>query len=176
MNSELPPVSGLCTRQRVVTDVFICIMCFPTACHCVATAVHAINLSCARSIRMVRARKLNIVDLPQGDVMPMQRDWHARGDCAYVCYDAHTNSIILASKLTSLAKILNENARNKYEIVKVSGLFSAAHNGSVAPYSGGLHKMRYGISRSNLTHAHNDAIEKARSMGASKVCLVTEVS
>jgi hypothetical protein len=139
------------------------------------TVVHAKKCYNVIVISMSISQKVNVIDLSQGSMLPMQKVWHARNDSAYICWDTLTNSIILASKLTSLAKILNENARNKYEYVKISGLYSAAQS-SNAGYTGGLHKMRYGIPRSNLADAHTDAIEKARSIGASEVSVVSEVA
>ena len=121
-------------------------------------------------------RKLKVVDIAEGAaVLPhVRKDWHARGNSAYIVWDAPTNSIILASKLTSLAAYLNDNlARNQFERVKVSGLYGAAESSS-AGYTGGLHKMRFRVTRSNLERAHKDAIQKANELGVSRISLVTE--
>ena len=139
-----------------------------------ATAARA-KILCSGSNKVMGVRKLKVIDVPQGSILPVRKDWHSRGDAVYIVWDSHTNTVILSSKLTSLAEILNEKyARNKYECVRVSGLYGAALSGSDG-YTGGLHKMRYKISRTDLGRAHEEANKKARQMGAS-ISAVVEVA
>lgn len=105
---------------------------------------------------------------------PIERGWHSRGNRAYIVRDSVTNSVILASTLTALAEYLNaECARTQLERVSVRGLYEAAdkRNG----YTGGLHKMRYLVSRCDLSDSHV-AFEQARREGVDKATLLTEAS
>ena len=111
---------------------------------------------------------VSAIDIPPGKTLPgpLQRQWHNRGNQAYIVHDVATNSLILAQKLAAVASYLNEEyARNPFERVSARGLYEAAdkHDG----YTGGLHKMRYLVSRCDLDTAHiafehaRDGVDKA---------------
>ena len=104
---------------------------------------------------------------------PIEKGWHSRGNRAYIVRDLVTNSVMLGSTLTALAEYLNaECARDQFERVSVRGLYEAAdkRNGCTR----GFHKMRYLVSRCDLTDCHV-AFERARNEGVSKATLITEV-
>ena len=104
---------------------------------------------------------------------PIEKGWHSRGNRAYIVRDSITNSVMLGSTLTALAEYLNaECARNQFERVSARGLYEAADRRH--GYTGGLHKMRYLVSRCDLTDSHI-AFERARSEGVDKATLITEV-
>ena len=76
---------------------------------------------------------------------PIQKSWHSRGNNAYLIHDMATNSVIIGSKLTDLAEYLNTCARNEREFVSTRSLYESADKRGA--YMGGVHKMRYLITR-----------------------------
>ena len=120
--------------------------------------------------------ELRAVEIPPGTALtqPVKKDWHARGEHAFIVHDAVTSTLILASKLTTIAAHLNrEFARNRFERVSARGLYEASDN-KRGGYSGGLHKMRYLVSKCDLAESHY-AFERARQAGVQRATLLSEV-
>ena len=120
-------------------------------------------------------RAVKAIDIAPGRQLlgPIKKGWHSRSGKAYIVRDAVTNSIMLASKLSVLAEFLNQKyARNQLECVSVRGLYEAAdiRQGS---YTGGLHKMRYAVSRCELDNSHV-AFTQACGEGFNRAMVITE--
>ena len=120
----------------------------------------------------MKARCLSVVDIPEDKVLlqPIKKDRRGcRSGHAYVCVDLATNSVMLASKLTSLAQHLNtEYARNRFEAVSARSLYEAADSKNGFP-----HKLRYHVKRCPMTSAHMH-FQKLRDMGVNRASLITE--
>ena len=120
----------------------------------------------------MKTRKLSAIDIPEGKVLlqPVKKDRRGgRSGHAYIVYDNHTNSVMLASKLTTMAQYLNDRyARNRFETVSARSLYEAADTKSGYP-----HKLRYHVSRCEMTSAHI-AFQKRRDLGVTRATLVTE--
>ena len=115
------------------------------------------------------------IEIPPGVALtePISREFRSRGNKAFIIRDALTNDLILTQKLTAAVDHLNAHyARSPFEHVSVHGLYQSAsnHNG----YTGGYHKMRYLVTLCELDKAHI-AFEQARSLGAQKATVLTEV-
>ena len=115
------------------------------------------------------------IEIPSGVTLtkPISRELRSRGNKAFIIRDALTNDLILTQKMTSAVDHLNAHyARNRLEHVCVRGLYQAAgkHDG----YTGGYHKMRYLVIPCELNQAHI-AFEQARSLGAHRATMLTEV-
>ena len=97
-----------------------------------------------------------------------QKTKHSRGNFAFIIHDVVSNTLILSSKLSTVAQHLNNKyARNTFERVSTRGLYEAAnkHTG----YTGGHHKMRYLVSRCNLNDSHI-AFKHAHGIGVIQKC------
>lgn len=115
------------------------------------------------------------IEIPFGVTLtePISREARSRGNKAFIIRDALTNDLILTQKLTAAVEHLNAHyARNPLEYVSIRGLYQAAgkHDG----YTGGYHKMRYLVTSCDLDKAHI-AFEQARSLGAKRATMLTEV-
>ena len=118
-------------------------------------------------------RQAKVMDIPMDKILsgPVSKGYRGgRSGHAYIVHDEHTNSIILGSKLTLLAKVINDQyARNRFEKVCARGLYEAADSKTGYP-----HKLRFQVSRCDIEHAHT-AFQKAREMGVERSSLVFEV-
>lgn len=98
-------------------------------------------------------RILKAIDIPNDKILasPVKRDFHGgRSGRAYMVHDLASRSLLLSSKLTSIAAHLNENyVRNKYELVSPRGLYESAISKSQFP-----HKMRFRVYVCDLKTAH----------------------
>ena len=119
-------------------------------------------------------KQLLAVEVAPGTMLtePLKKGWHSRGNHAYLVHDTVSNTLSLACKLTTLAAHLNQaNARAPFEQVSARGLYEAADKSS--GYTGGLHKMRYRVSRCDLAESHI-AFEQARQAGIGKAQVLIE--
>ena len=104
-------------------------------------------------------------------ITPLIKEWHARGNQAWIIHDCVTNTVLLAQKLPLLAAYINgQYARNRFERVTTRGLYEAANQ----PEGKQPHKLRYCISSCPLHLAHV-AFESRRSNGMSHGALVTQI-
>ena len=104
---------------------------------------------------------------------PLFKEWHARGNQAWIIHDCVTNTVLLAHKLPILAAYINrEYARSRFECVTTRGLYEAADQSQSEGKQ--PHKLRYRISSCALDHAHV-AFESIRSKGVSHAALLTQV-
>ena len=118
--------------------------------------------------------KLKVVDVPRDTILvtPIKRGWHGgRSGRAYMVYDLETNSLILSSKLTSMAAHINDKyTRHEHENVSARGLYEAAISQRQYP-----HKMRYHVSRCALDTAHLEFQNARDTRDVDHASLVTEV-
>ena len=102
---------------------------------------------------------------------PLVKEWHARGNQAWIIHDSVTSTVLLAQKLPLLASYINQQyARNRFEHVTTRGLYEAADQSEGKQ----PHKLRYRVSSCALDHAHV-AFESIRSKGVSHAALLTQV-
>ena len=106
---------------------------------------------------------------------PLVKEWHARGNHAWLVNDSVTSTLLLAQKLHLLVSYINEKfARSRFERVTTRGLYEAATLVDLAPSECKQpHKLRYRISRCVLDDAHV-VFESVRTEGASHAILLTE--
>lgn len=118
--------------------------------------------------------KLKVVDVPRDTMLvtSIKRDWHGgRSGRAYILYDNVTNSLILSSKLKSMAAHINDKyTRHDHETVSARGLYEAAISQRHYP-----HKMRYHVSRCDLNTAHLEFQNARELRDVEHASLVTEV-
>ena len=103
---------------------------------------------------------------------PLVKEWHARGNQAWIIHDSVTNTVLLAQKLPLVAAYINQQyARNRFERVTTRGLYEAAHQSQSEGKQ--PHKLRYRVSSCALDHAHV-AFESVRSKGVQHAALLTQ--
>ena len=101
---------------------------------------------------------------------PLVKEWHARGNQAWIIHDSVTSTVLLAQKLPLLASYINQQyARNRFEHVTTRGLYEAADQSEGKQ----PHKLRYSVSGCALDHAHV-AFESVRSKGVQHAALLTQ--
>eukprot|EP00966_Prymnesium_polylepis_P065941 1529914-Prymnesium_polylepis.1 len=108
--------------------------------------------------------KLTAVQIPVNELltMPIQREHRSRRGQLYTIHDTVTNTAIIAQKLTDAAIHLNHHyAYSRLERVSARGLYEAANK--QGGHTNGLHKMRFRVSRCDLTNAKS-ALEDVRGL------------
>jgi hypothetical protein len=107
-------------------------------------------------ISHTKKEMLKVIDIPVDalSAVPLPKEHRARRSQLYTIHDIVTNTMVISQKLTDAAIHLNRDyASNHYERVCARGLYQAAnkHDG----YTGGLHKMRFRVSRCDLSNARS---------------------
>ena len=84
---------------------------------------------------------------------PLIKEWHVRGNQAWIIEDVLTETLLLAQKLPIAAAYLNQNARTEWESVSTRSLYEAATS-KMEGKQVGPHKLRYLVDKCDLDRAH----------------------